>query len=109
MHLQSDSPKENGGLMNNLSAEQVINGRKPQAPAPVGIVLKFLVVSGEQFIEINTSSYQHSSTKSLDLEKIGPLVFGSRHSPLHLLHLPRRLGEVCVFVALASKLPISLE
>lgn len=81
----------------------------PKPPAPVGIVLKFLVVRGERFIEINTSSYQHSSKKSLDPEKIGPLVFGSRHSPLHLFHLPRRLGEVCVFVALASELPISLE
>lgn len=75
VHLQSDSPRENGWLMNNLSAEQVINGRNPKPPAPVGIVLKFLVISGEQFIEINTSFYQHSSKKSLDLEKIGPLVF----------------------------------
>lgn len=81
----------------------------PKPPAPVGIVLKFLVVSGERFIEINTSSYQHSSKKSLDLEKIGPPVFGSRHSPLRLFHLPRRLGEGCLFVALASELPISLE
>lgn len=81
----------------------------PKPPAPVGIVLKFLVVRGERFNEINTSSYQHSSKKSLDLEKIGPLGFGRRHSPLHLFHLPRRLGEVCVFVALASELPISLE
>lgn len=84
-------------------------GENPKPPAPVGTVPQFLVVSGEQFTEMNTSSYQHGNEKSLDLEKICPLVFCSRHSPLHLLHLLRRLGEVCVFVALASKLPISLE
>lgn len=84
-------------------------GGNPKPPAPVGTVLPFLVTSGEQFIEMNTSSYQHSNKKSLDLEKISPPVFWSSHSPLHLLHLARRLGEVCVLVALASEFPISLE
>lgn len=84
-------------------------GENPKPPAPVGTVPPFLVTSGEQFIEMNTSSYQHSNEKSLDLKKIGPPVFWSSNSPLHLLRLARRPGEVCVLVALASEFPISLE